>query len=257
MRFKLRLALTGPGRTLPLPYNLQQAGLIYDILARSSPSYAKFLHEIGYQFAGKKYKLFTYSYFRVPERRIENRKLICLTNIIDWYISSPKEEFQFHFMQGLCRQSTFMLDAIALRLHDLEHVPEPEFLNEMRFRLLSPVTVAKPVAGSKHAHYIRPWETGAFSEAVGNNLANKYEALTGGPPADNRLEFVFDCDWTETKKHEISKLIQIHQVSVKAFEAPFTVRGSRELIRLGYQCGFGNQNSMGCGMAAPAPQVRK
>jgi CRISPR-associated endoribonuclease Cas6 len=38
---------------------------------------------------------------------------------------------------------------------------------------------------------------------------------------------------------------------VRGWLAPFTVEGSKALIELGYETGFGSRNSMGFGMAAP------
>ncbi|MFN3532716.1 MAG: CRISPR-associated endoribonuclease Cas6 [Candidatus Brocadia sp.] len=34
---------------------------------------------------------------------------------------------------------------------------------------------------------------------------------------------------------------------IKGTLRPFTVTGPRELIRIGLECGFGQNNSMGCG----------
>jgi CRISPR-associated endoribonuclease Cas6 len=44
-------------------------------------------------------------------------------------------------------------------------------------------------------------------------------------------------------------LADIHGTKIRGWLAPFTVEGSNELIRLGYETGFGARNSMGFGMA--------
>ncbi len=36
-------------------------------------------------------------------------------------------------------------------------------------------------------------------------------------------------------------------VNIKGSLQPFTVTGTKELIRIGFECGFGQNNSMGCG----------
>ncbi|MBN2244972.1 MAG: CRISPR-associated endoribonuclease Cas6, partial [Candidatus Aminicenantes bacterium] len=36
-------------------------------------------------------------------------------------------------------------------------------------------------------------------------------------------------------------------INIKAFEAPFIIRANPELIKIGYQCGFGEKNSAGFG----------
>lgn len=38
-------------------------------------------------------------------------------------------------------------------------------------------------------------------------------------------------------------------IDVIGLQAPFTITGDQRLIKLGYECGFGEKNSMGFGMA--------
>jgi len=47
---------------------------------------------------------------------------------------------------------------------------------------------------------------------------------------------------------KIIKNIQFKQTNIIGFLAPFTVIGSPELIRVGYEAGFGEKGSMGFGM---------
>jgi CRISPR-associated endoribonuclease Cas6 len=47
----------------------------------------------------------------------------------------------------------------------------------------------------------------------------------------------------------LSVLREIRGINIRGWLAPFTVEGSKELIELGYEAGFGSRNSMGFGMA--------
>jgi len=48
---------------------------------------------------------------------------------------------------------------------------------------------------------------------------------------------------------KISKPISFkNNIKIKAYEAPFTIKANPELIKIGYDCRFGEKNSAGFGM---------
>jgi CRISPR-associated endoribonuclease Cas6 len=120
---------------------------------------------------------------------------------------------------------------------------------EMKFSLLSPMVVSTLRENETTAYYIRPEESEAFSEGVRKNLIVKYQTLFGKLPENDDLKLTFDQDYINKKNGKISKLIRIRETQIKGVMAPFSMRGSKELIWLGYECGFGEKNSMGFGMA--------
>ena len=52
----------------------------------------------------------------------------------------------------------------------------------------------------------------------------------------------------------ISKLIDSKGMKIHGYQAPLTVAGPPELLRIGYACGFGDRNSQGVGMVEMARQ---
>ncbi len=50
------------------------------------------------------------------------------------------------------------------------------------------------------------------------------------------------------KKGKISKNIRFKNTSIIAMEAPFTITAPPELLKIGYDCGIGIENSAGFGM---------
>jgi CRISPR-associated endoribonuclease Cas6 len=250
MRIKLKLSFIGANRTLPLNSNYFQTALIYHIINSSSSEYSAFLHDQGYAFEGhKQFKFFTYSQFIVPQKRIEGENLICLSREIYWQISSPIAEFVQHLVLGLYEHNEVNLQEARLRMETVEAVPEPAFTPAMKFSLLSPMVVSTVRENATTAYYIRPEESQAFSEGVRKNLLGKYQTLFGKLPENDDLELRFDQDYINKKNGKISRLIRIKETQIKGVMAPFAVRGSQELIQLGYECGFGEKNSMGFGMA--------
>jgi CRISPR-associated endoribonuclease Cas6 len=250
MRIKLKLSFIGADRTLPLNSNYFQTALIYHIINSSSSEYSAFLHDQGYVFEGRKpFKFFTYSQFLVPKKRIEGENLIGLSREIYWQISSPIAEFVQHLILGLFEHSEVNLCEARLRIEAAEEIPPPAFAPEMKFSLLSPMVVSTVRENETTAYYIRPEESEAFSEGVRKNLIAKYQTLFGKSPENDALRLTFDRDYVNKRNGKISRLIRIKETQIKGVMAPFSVRGSKELIWLGYECGFGEKNSMGFGMA--------
>jgi len=58
----------------------------------------------------------------------------------------------------------------------------------------------------------------------------------------------FDQEYLRRKGEGIYRLVDYKGTKIKAIMAPFVVRGSPELMEMGYEAGFGEKNSMGFGM---------
>jgi CRISPR-associated endoribonuclease Cas6 len=120
----------------------------------------------------------------------------------------------------------------------------------MRLRALSPVTETTGVEGSKHSRFLDLSDD--WSEIVSRNLSRKFRALHGREPADASLRWTWDRAYVadaERKGRRLSKLADVRGIKVRGWLAPFIVEGSKELIEIGYEAGYGSRNSMGFGMA--------
>ena len=87
------------------------------------------------------------------------------------------------------------------------------------------------------------------------NLCRKYQALYGRSFLCESGQFVFAIDeaYVERMQGKVQKLITLKEgrsdeTKIKGTLAPFRLRAPRELMEVGYECGFGEKNSMGFGM---------
>ena len=87
------------------------------------------------------------------------------------------------------------------------------------------------------------------------NLLRKYHVLHGREFACTSEQFSFAIDhaYVERMNGKIQKLITLKEgrsdeTKIKGTLAPFRLKAPRELIEVGYECGFGEKNSMGFGM---------
>src|SRR5579872_3104178 len=199
----------------------------------------------------KRFKLFVFSTLRVPKsrRRVEGDRLWLAPGPVEWLWGSPVEDFLLHSATGLLTAgSAVRVGSVGLTIAEVQTLPSPALRPETRFTCLTPI-VAGMAREDGSTEYLRPFEDVAFSEAVRRNLRRKYELLYGGPPEDDRLKLTFDAGYLARDAHGGTKKIRYKEIDVIGAFAPFVLAGSTELMRVGYDAGFGEKNGGGFGMA--------
>ncbi|HUT04490.1 MAG TPA: CRISPR-associated endoribonuclease Cas6 [bacterium] len=248
MRVRLRFRLEGPaGQRIPVNYNSWLVSAVYRWLALSSSDYADFLHNEGYRMNNRVYKLFCFSQLQVSKRRVLGEWLHLEAQDFSWCVSSAKEEFIAHLLAGFSKDPELTVAGVRATGQKVEQIPEPSFKLPVQFVCLSPITVSIWDADSTKnpIRYLAPGKE--FVEAVRVNLKRKHQLIFGKPPSDESFGMNFDADYAARRKR-ITRLINFKGIKVRGVLCPFTVDGSKELVRVGYECGFGEKNSIGFGM---------
>jgi CRISPR-associated endoribonuclease Cas6 len=266
MRLQLSLLPLASPRESGVPANYQYylSSAIYHLLALASPNYATFLHEAGYQSASseRRLKMFTFSRLDIPAVRFVGGKLIA-GNSNPWrlQLASPMEdEFVQNFVLGLFQQQELEIrgqnTGCRFLIEQVEALAPPRFSANMRFKTLSPIVVStmREHKGKLQPYYYRATDP-ELGEAVRQNLLSKYEIIAGESAVDDSLQFTIDTDYLNRRggPEKVSKLITIkegtrEETRIKGFECPFALSGNPELMRVAWECGIGDHNSMGCGM---------
>ena len=249
MRVKLTLIAEQIKTRLPFNYSFAISALIYRTLGQASAEFATRLHDEGFTSDKRKFKLFTFSRLDLKILDRNRDQLRLADGNVTLQVSSPVSQFIENFVQGLFQSEKFIIANAAFALANAETLPPPEFTERMTFRALSPITEMTDVEGSKHGRFLDLSDD--WSEIIRRNLLHKYYALHGRKPEDDRLRWAWDREYiaAERRGRRLSTLTDIHGIKVRGWRVPFMVEGSRELIELGYEAGFGNRNSMGFGMA--------
>lgn len=254
MRIKLTLAPVSKNAVLPASYNYYLTGLIYRFLKSSSEDYSSFLHDKGYrlQEGSKGFKLFTYSMLMGEEVMIGKETVRFGKRPVNWQITSPINVFLQHLVTGVFAEGQEIKigpegEQAAFLIEMVETMQPPEFRDAMKFTCLSPITVSKPAGMGRPCHYLRPWEDG-FSEAIKNNLINKYRLVHGRELNGPEFNIKIDAAYMNRKSGKITKKINFKGTDIIGFMAPFEATGSPELIGTGYEAGVGEKGSMGFGM---------
>ena len=237
----------GKGIKIPLNYNHYLASVIYSFLETSDPEYAYFLHTDGYLYGDKHFKLFTFSQL-MARHNIEG-EYIRFHSIVNWFVSSPQELFLVNFMSSLLEKRELVVHNNRLMVRDVEIQQTPIFNQEMKFRCLSPITISTKKERNHKivTHYCLPTEP-EFSELVRQNLIKKYEIIYDQRPANDSFTMIFDEEYIKKHGGRVTKLIRYRDIDIRGVLCPFLAIGSKELMCVGYECGFGDKNSAGFGM---------
>jgi len=265
VRVKITAATQKPV-TIPFNYNYALHSAIYGLIEKSSSQYSQYLHDKGFinNSLNKRFKLFTFSnLFFIPAKIRKNG--FNQVKELNFIFSTPMEQSFEHLILGLFSDQTFYLSfygkKIIFSVTWVEAMPEPEFNNKCRFICLSPIAVAtqrEKSSGLLEQHYLdymNPEEREHFIKNIKNNLINKYQTFHNNKYTDQDQEFDFNFDITyiTRKQGKISKLIHFKKIDgntktkIKGFEAPFKITADPKLIKIGYDAGFGNDNSAGLG----------
>ena len=247
MRIKITCDI-GEGIRLPINYNYFLTGVIYQFLKESDPEYADFLHQEGYELENRRFKLFTFSQLMAQRREIRGER-IHFRSSLTWYVSSSQEPFLENFAAALMQTGILQIQRQRLQVQDVEVLRQPRFESQMTFRCLSPITMStKRERGNQLVtHYCLP-DDPQLSELVRQNLIRKYEAVHRHPPQEKSFAMTFDQGYIDKREGRVTRLVDFKGTKIRCIMSPFHVIGAPELIHVGYECGFGDKNSMGFGM---------
>ena len=189
-------------------------------------------------------------------------------------IASPVDKFIQHLIEGIfgecqevrlgkqtfsvCRVET-LADPLetttgASSSNGLNSLNRLNSLNGLNCLLLkpleSPLFIKKPMPPGQQDIYLFPGDNG-YEELLNQNLMHKYETLFGKPYQGETLKFYFlETNGKSVKQFTVFKKRldgSVNPIHIKGTLQPFTVTGPKELIKIGLECGFGQNNSMGCG----------
>ncbi len=263
MRLRLSLQPPNSGR-LEIDYNYKLSAAIYSLLRFGSEEFASFLHDIGYKLNGRTYKLFSFA-LKLGRVKFTNGSIYLSSNQIQLYISSPLvDSFIQNFVIGTFQNQRIEIDSGSINsmfaINQVETLPLPSFEKETKFVLLSPMvlsTVRDNENGRSQYFFRCSDDIDEINRVFNQNLKSKYELLNSKKYEGSGLILKWDERYIRRKLSEnkrLTKKISIAKkgerpVEIIGIEVPFSLTGDTELMKVGYECGFGEKNSMGFGLA--------
>lgn len=239
IRLKLLLESSEP-ITVPWDYRSHLTRVIYSVLREANPEYAHWLHNRGFRWGKRVYRLFVYSDLNFTHWNLSPEGLTDVRWMI-WQISSPDVRFSDAFEAGLDRKGGQLeLFGTTIKVLDIARIEAPEFGSGLVFHTISPiaVSVADPNRW-RHPIYLCPDEP-QFVEALERNVITKWQAFHQSEW--NGGEFGIRV-WKAKQK-----LVRVFDTDVRAWHLHLQMWGNEELIRFAYDAGLGIKNSQGFGM---------
>ncbi len=251
MRVRLQLSIKRGGNALPINYQYPIAAWIYKTLHLANPEFSQWLHEQGYSYEKRKFKLFTFSPIKFENYLIQKDRIIAQTPNCSITLSFLLPEAVKHFVSGCFKNQHFGLgdkiSQVDFEVKAIEIESPVELGTVARFRSLSPICVSEPVErnGKLTSQYLSPDDTG-YEKRLFDNLSEKYLSANEGAK-----ELTGNCKLKVLSAPK-SKLITIKQGTsdeskVRGYQYDFEIEAPKELIEVGYYAGFGSMNSMGMG----------
>jgi CRISPR-associated endoribonuclease Cas6 len=229
---RIKVSLKGKG-LIPFNYNLALAGAVYSPMKRIDTELASRIH------SSTNYKFFTFSLLQIPERKVSHRGIY----VVDggyFLVSSPIKEIITCFIEGIMENPEVRIGPVHFDVDAVELLMMPEFNGKATFSTVSPIIVRTAEEENGKLRIIDLYPTNPkFYENLKNNLIKKYKSLYH----EERDDITFSKPFS-TKFKRVQIKNTYHRASLMRFEA----EGDSNLLRLGYEAGFGEKNSMGFGM---------
>ncbi|MBU7039076.1 MAG: CRISPR-associated endoribonuclease Cas6 [Theionarchaea archaeon] len=229
---RAKVSLKGRG-LIPFNYNLALAGAVYGPIKRVNSDLASRIH------SSTEFKYFTFSLIQIPERRISPEG-IYVENECYFLMSSPRAEIVHCFVEGILESPTVRVGTVTFDVESVEILKNPEFNGRSVFSTVSPIIVRSVREENGRLKIVDLYPTEPkFYENLRKNLVKKFKRLYKEEKDDISFSKPFS-----TKMMRIQIKDTFHRASLMVFEA----WGDSGLLRLGYETGFGEKNSMGFGM---------
>ncbi|HOL21315.1 MAG TPA: CRISPR-associated endoribonuclease Cas6 [bacterium] len=225
---------------LPIHYNYLIQSFIYKNIDKKL---ANFLHDKGFEFEKRKFKLFVFS--RIFGEKIKFLKEeISLGKKIFFYLSSPLKEFISQFADNILKKYEFKIYKNTLVAKEISVISFPSEINEItKIKMLSPMTVYSTLCKGekKKTYYYSPFEK-EFEILLKENLRKKIISFY-------KKEINFDFKIKPDKVDKNCEKIIIYKGNViKGWVGSYLVETDKKILNFAYDVGLGGKNSQGFGL---------
>lgn len=241
IELRIKIELKSDMRPFRIPYNYNHvlSAIIYRRIADL---------ELASQLHGAEgFKFFTFSQISIPRRKAFKNFLLSEDGRFHFFISSPNTELIKSLVEGFIDRPEIDFLRRRVNVEYVEFLEPPEFRRNMKFRTLSPLIIktVKEEDGVRKQWDVNPNDL-KFYENLQRNLVRKYREFHGDYDGDEYLRVVPYQRSIKRKRIMIPK--EGAETYHRAYHMKFRVEGDPRLIEFGYDCGFGEKNSMGFGM---------
>lgn len=241
------------GILVPWDYQYAIQQWIYKILAAADKDLATYLHDIGYMYEGKSFKLFNFGTWTCnPYKPLSTKGMWFNNTNSNLCVSFLLPEQLSTFVSGLFKDQshTFYFrggNFLAMTTAHIELLPQPTFADGLvSYRLETGARISIRESGHEHAQYIGP-EHEDYDYFFVQNLVNKHRSSLlyyGAPNKEYTISMqVFDP--IKTQMFNISKNGSL--TKMRGYKFGFELNAPAEIHKTLYFAGAGEECSVGMG----------
>jgi CRISPR-associated endoribonuclease Cas6 len=244
----MRLNIQFSFKNLMLPVNYNHVIQAFILQLIDDAEYRSFVHNEGFSYQKRKYKLFSFSRLNGKFFLNQKDKTIEFSDNASLKISSYDKNIIQYCADSLLFKDDFELLGQKIHVEKLEY-DDLEIKNDkIKVKTLSPITVYSTMEqnSSKKTIYFSPNED-QFTQLIKENLIKKYLSYYDSylPKEMGNDEFVIKEAGQKGCKMIITKY---KNFIIKGWHGVFEIQGNPTLLKIGYDSGFGAKNSQGFGL---------
>lgn len=223
--------------SIPIQYNHIVQAIIYSWI--SDDKFKEFLHNKGYKYEERVYKLFTFSKINGEFRMNKENRKITFFKDMRITISSAVDEFMDYLLNSVLIESNpINIGGANVEISRVEVKESPNLSKKVQVYTLSPVT-AYSTLENKQTRFYNPFDM-EFSQYIKNNLLHKHEAYHGKQPKDTDF-YIKPIGAVKEAR------VNYKGFHILAYNCELEMEGSDELLKMAYDAGIGGKNSQGFG----------
>ncbi|NQS75043.1 MAG: CRISPR-associated endoribonuclease Cas6 [Peptococcaceae bacterium] len=242
---KLTITLEGEtkGIVLPIHHNHFIQAALYQLL---DPIYASFLHEQGYAYEKRQFRLFSFSRLLGKFSLQPRESAITFIGPIKLVVLTPLKPISQGIVNSFIMGKEFRIGSQQLFSTGVQLDYPAVSSRKIRIRSLSPIVSYSTLErhdGSKFTYYFEPSERD-FSRLVAGNLYRKWQAWK----RDADLAEV-NFDFSIKPLHSIKRRIIMYKgIVIKGYSGHYLLEGEPRYLEFALNVGLGAKGSQGLGV---------
>lgn len=228
--------------SVPFGFTRYLQGLIYEFLDRIS---AQWLHENGFEYENRRFKLFTYSSFLERAAVDKRNKIFTFPCQVSFIISSPVDWLIEQVAKNIVISETVRIGSNNMAVSGLEIIPSEKIeKTRVRVNAVSPIevhTTFEVDSGSKKTYFYSPSEP-EFGQLINKNLQKKWASFYNE-------DCLYNISIEPVRLNLCKEQVRTFKDTViKGYSGHYFIEGEPRFLEFGISCGLGSRNSGGFGM---------
>ncbi|HCF38659.1 MAG TPA: CRISPR-associated endoribonuclease Cas6 [Thermosipho africanus] len=226
---------------LPIDYNHILQAVILNLI--DDEEYRKFIHDEGFSFFKRKFKLYTFSRLMGEFSLDSKSRTISFKDNAFLIISSYDDNFCYYLMKKLLEFKDIKIGRNIVNVKKVEIVDFKPDGEQLKVVTRSPVTAYSTVIdenSSKKTIFYHP-DDFKFKELLEKNIEKKFIAIYGKEP-EGKINI------THVGKLPKKVVLKYKKFKIVGWMSAFDLSGDPELLKIAYDTGLGSKNSQGFGL---------